>query len=90
MKVIIDNVDYVPVIPLGTNMTFSELINMYRIRQNLTMQQASDIVGCSKSFMWEMENKQVSVGLDILKKIHTELNIPAVYLLTVKRSKLND
>ena len=80
-KVMIGEVEYVPKMESTPSLKFKEMLKEHRKKHNLTLQEAGDLVGCSKSFFHDMETGKCEPGLNKLKMIHLNLRIPAVDLL---------
>ena len=51
-------------------------IRWYRESQGLTLQVLASMVGTSYTHIWKIENGKVSVGLDLLGRISSALNVP--------------
>lgn len=63
-NVVIDGREYQPVRDeTGFEMAFSDYIKLKREVLKLTLDEASKLIGCSKSYLWEMENKGATPSL---------------------------
>ena len=51
-------------------------IRRRRESQGLTLQVLADMVGTSYTHIWKVENGKVSVGLDLLGRIASALDVP--------------
>ncbi len=81
IEVLIDGVKYVPKIESLPPLEFNKMLIKHRKKQGLTLEQASNLVGCSKSFFWEMENSKCNPGREILGMLHLNMRIPSTDLL---------
>lgn len=57
MKVVIDGVEYLPKSDVSMMpRKFGEFLKAARKSVNYTLDQAAESIGCSKSYIWELEN----------------------------------
>jgi transcriptional regulator with XRE-family HTH domain len=57
-----------------------QAIRLQREAQSLTLKMLADMVGTSYTHLWKIENAKISVGLDLLGRISSALDIP-IYAL---------
>lgn len=55
--------------PYNINDTIPELITKYKINNNSTLSELSNIIGCSLSYLCNIENKVIKPNNNIVKKI---------------------
>lgn len=83
MNVIIDGVEYVPRINIDSgseSMPFREYIRGLRINAAMTLDEAAKKIGCSKSYIWELENKRSEPSLRISGSIATAYGVSVAWL----------
>lgn len=55
--------------PYNINDTIPELITKYKINNNSTLSELSNIIGCSLSYLCNIENKVLKPNNKVIKKI---------------------
>lgn len=48
-----------------SDLTLGQYIKSLRDKKGLTLDQASDLIGCSKSYLWEIEHDKSKPSLEI-------------------------
>jgi len=72
MKVVIDRVEYVPVVeqPVAPkSMTLKAYLTKRRLQFGWSMEEAAEKIGCSKGYVWELENQIKNPSLKMALKI---------------------
>ncbi len=70
MKVVIDGVEYFPLIKVNQNgLKLRNFLFERRKMLNLTIEQAANLIGCSKGNLWELENSPCNPSLKMALKI---------------------
>jgi transcriptional regulator with XRE-family HTH domain len=70
MKVVIDGVEYLPKSDVSMMpRKFGEFLKAARESVKLTLEAASNNIGCSKSYIWELENGTGEPSLRIARGI---------------------
>jgi transcriptional regulator with XRE-family HTH domain len=69
MKVIIDGIRYFPEQKISFKDGFGMALLMARKKLKYTLENASEEMGCSKSFLWELENEKATPSLKMASKI---------------------
>tara|TARA_R100001143_G_C3357791_1_gene133619 strand:+ start:1099 stop:1449 length:351 start_codon:yes stop_codon:yes gene_type:complete len=81
-QVYINGVQYKPVIDsMITPMTFGQLIKHTRKNLGLTLERLAKMAGCSKSFLWSIENSGTEPGRLVLRNIMKATGIDGNLLL---------
>lgn len=76
-SVVIDGVEYVrkaspKLLPDGS---LGDFLRVIRLSSRLTLDSAASCIGCSKSYLWELENDRSEPSLSIAKRISTAYGI---------------
>ena len=70
MIVMIDGIRYMPELDIPVlDCSFSNLIKLYRENLGYTLDEAARYIGCSKSYLWSLENGRGDPSLKIAFKI---------------------
>lgn len=82
MSVIINGIEYVPKLKLhhldGEN--FGAALRRMRKAAGYSLQKAADEVGCTKSYMWQLEKDGAEPGLRMAAKIAEAYGVPLMTL----------
>ena len=83
MMVVIDGHEYVRKLPeKAIYNTLGELVRTRRKSLGLTLDSAASRIGCSKSYLWEIEKDKSSLSLLLAACIAKELDIPIQSMAT--------
>lgn len=90
MTVLINGVEYVPAFrpkPLGELGTFGNALRMARKQSRLSLDKAAELVGCSKSFLWELEKDKAEPGLKLAYRLSDAYGIPLLVLALLAQAE---
>lgn len=81
MKVTIDGIDYRPIANVQMKpMTFGGLLKSVRKALSMSLDKACIEIGCSKSFLWELENDNCEPSFRMAKNIAFAYGVEIVTL----------
>ena len=78
MSVVINGIEYVPKLKLHhlDGESFGSALRRMRKSAGYTLQKAADEIGCTKSYMWELEKDGAEPGLRMATKIAEAYGVP--------------
>lgn len=78
MSVVINGIEYVPKLKLHAidGESFGASLRRMRKAAGYTLQKAADEIGCTKSYMWELEKDGAEPGLRMASKIAEAYGVP--------------
>lgn len=89
VKVVINGVEYAPIVRAsksGTFETFGAALKAMRKQSGMTLNEASDVIGCSKSYLSELENDRSQPSLKVGLAISEAYGVSLVSLAAFMQS----
>ncbi len=81
MTVIINGIEYAPKIKIRiSDKSFGELLRQCRKDAKLSLDKAAVEIGCSKSYLWEVEHDTVEPSLRMARAMAEAYNVPLATL----------
>ena len=90
MKVIIDGVQYRPVIRPKPAPTIPEAIRRIRKHHGMSYSQFAEKVGCNRSQIWAIEHGQNGIGLKVLCRIMRYFGLMFEEIVNVDEFEIED
>ena len=91
MKIVIDGVEYFPRAKIALMpMSFGEFLRSARKNVNMTLDSASDAIGCAKSYLWGLENGKSEPSFAMAKRIAEAYSVELITLASYLPNKRNN